>query len=423
MSSLLGGSSLAEEMSQDRAILSYQRRLERNPRDASTYYKLGDAYIQKARENGDITFVNLAEEALRKSLEIDPENSGAMRHLAYVLYYRHDFDGAAREAERAIKLDPLDSNAYGILGDACQETGKYEQARRSYRKMIGIRRDLYSYSRSAGAKSLRGDLRGAMEDLEKAISEGRNEKRPKESIAWVLWQLGNEYYALGQISQAEIRYQEALRTYPDYFRALAALGQVRTAQGKHPEAIEYYQKAAAIIPLPEYVVALGDIYLKIGRVEEAKKQFDLVEYMGRLNALNKILFNRGLVYFYADHDLKLEESLVMADEELRVRKDIYGYDALAWALYKNGRIGEAGASVRKALELGTRDANLLFHAGMIYLGSGDVVKAKQYLRRAIMTNPHFHIFHADVARATLKELELPAQHVESQRKEASGGNG
>jgi tetratricopeptide (TPR) repeat protein len=409
----------ANRISQDAAILFYQRKLQRSPHDALTYFKLGDAYIQKARENGDIAFVNLAEQALQKSLELDPQNSGALRHLAYVLYYRHAFEDAAIDAGKAVKADPTDGNAYGIMGDAYQETGKYRQARQAYQAMMKIKRDLYAYSRSSGSRSLRGDTQGAMMDLEKAIREGKTSECPSESIAWVQWQLANEYFALGKIAQADFWQCEALKTYPDYFRALAGLAQVRTAQQRFPEAIELYKKAIAIIPFPEYATALGDIYLKIGQVEESRKQFELVEYIGQLNTLNKILYNRGLAYFYADHDIKIEESLKMAKEEFKVRKDIYGYDVLAWTLYKNGSSKEAAAAVSRALELGTKDANLFFHAGMIYHRLGDTTKSRHYLRRALLTNPHFHIFHADVARTTLKKLdEQPSRSV---KKEESGG--
>lgn len=396
---------LAQGTTPDRSIRLHQQMLQRNPRDARTYYRLGDAYIQKARESGDVTYFDLAEQALRKALEIQPRYSDALRHLAFALYSRHDFEGAAREAERAITLNPTDSHAYGILGDAYLEVGKYDQAAETYQKMVQLGGGLYSYSRRSGLKSLRGDAEGAIEDLKRAIKEGRGSGQPRESVAWAQWQLGSDYFALGNLPEAEAQYLEALKTYPNYYRASAGLAQVHAAQQKYPEAIELYQKAIAIIPLPEYATALGDVYTKIGRHEEAKKQYDLVEYIGYLNTLNKILYNRELAYFYADHDTKLKESLELARKELEVRQDLYAYDVLAWALYKNGKPQEARPPMQEALKLGTRDAKLFFHAGMIAAALGEGEQAKAHLRRALETNPHFHIFHADLARKTLQDLD------------------
>src|SRR5262249_39994235 len=60
----------AGSLAPDRAIRTQQSRLERNPYDAGSYHRLADAYIQKARETGDMSYFDLAEQALRKSLEL-----------------------------------------------------------------------------------------------------------------------------------------------------------------------------------------------------------------------------------------------------------------------------------------------------------------------------------------------------------------
>ncbi len=396
--------SLAQEAATDRTVQLYQRMLHRNPNDARTYYRLGDAYVQKARESGDPTYFTLAEESLKKCLTLAPTYGGAARHLSFVLYSKHAFEEAAAQATKAIALDPKDSHAYGILGDAYLETGKYEQAQQAYQTMMKIRKDLHSYSRLSGLKSLMGDPKGAIENLERAIREGKENGRPNESIAWAQWQLGSEQFALGHLKEAEAQYLEALKTYPNYYRGFAGLAQVRAAQKRYEQAIDLYRKAIAIIPLPDSIGALGDVYMKVGRPEEAKKQYDLVEYIGYLNTLNKVLYNRELAYFYADHDMKLRESLELAEKELDVRKDIYAYDVLAWTLFKNERFQEALAGMTEALKLGTKDARLFFHAGMIYHRLGEAEKAQQYLQRALSTNPYFHIVHADVAQRTLAAL-------------------
>lgn len=398
----------AQATAADRAILLQQRRLQRNPYDAGAYYKLGDAYVLKARESGDTGYFDRAEQALRKSLELAPRNAGAIRHLAYVFSSRHDFKEAAIQAARAIELDPADGDAHGVLGDALLELGKYDEAAGAYERMMRLKQDLASWGRLSGIKNLRGDTAGAIADLERAIEAGRADGQPRESIAWAQWQLGAEHFAMGDLKAAETRHLEALRTYPGYYRAFAGLAQIRAAQKRYPEGIDLYQKALGVIPSPEYAAALGDLYAKLGRSGEARKQYELVEYIGRLSALNRVLYNRELVHFYADHEVRLTEALELAEREAEVRRDIYAHDALAWALYKNGRAAEAVAPMREALRLGTRDARLLFHAGMIFHARGDTEKAREYLRRALATNPHFHILHADVAARTLERLDASA---------------
>ena len=68
----------------------------------------------KARETGDPSYFGRAEEALKKSREINPNNAGAMRHLGYVFYSRHEFESAAVHARKAIDMDATDGDSYGI---------------------------------------------------------------------------------------------------------------------------------------------------------------------------------------------------------------------------------------------------------------------------------------------------------------------
>jgi tetratricopeptide (TPR) repeat protein len=400
----LGPAPARAESSPDQSIQREQYKLRRNSRDAGAYHRLGDAYAQKARETGDLSYLTLAEKALRKALEITPDNAGAARHLAYVFSTRHEFLEAVAQALKAIELDPKDGDAYGVLGDAYLELGRYDRAGEAYDAMMRLKSDLASYGRRSGFKNLRGDSAGAIEDLRRAVGSAQATGQPRESIAWAQWQLGAEHVAIGQLEAAEAQSLAALQTYPGYYRALAGLAQVRVAQGRVDEAAELYGKALAVTPLPEYAVALGDLYTAMGRTADAKRLYDLVEYLGQLNAVNKVIYNRELAYFYADHETKLDAALTLARAEYDVRRDVYGHDVLAWALYKSGQWQEALAPMEKALELGTRDAKLFFHAGMIHRAAGDTVRAREYLARALATNPHFHVLHAVVAARALDEL-------------------
>src|SRR5690349_7377712 len=122
----------AQPTSPDQAIRLNQRQIQRHPRDATAYLRLGDAYIQKARQTGDLSYFTLAEQVLRKSLELAPRNAGAARHLAYVLSSRHQFVEAAEQAQKALDLCPTDSHAYGVLGDAFLELGRYDEAGQAF---------------------------------------------------------------------------------------------------------------------------------------------------------------------------------------------------------------------------------------------------------------------------------------------------
>ena len=409
LSALLPALALAEPSAADNHIAYYERLLRRNPSDARSYYRLGDAFIRKARETGDLGYYMRAEAALKKSLEIEPRNAGALRHLAYVFYARHEFAAAAAHASQALAIDPRDGDAYGVLGDAYLEVGRYDDAESVYRSMMAHGDDLYSLARLAGLKNIRGDARGAIADLQRALEAARVvASYPAESVAWTAWQLGAEYFAIGEIDAAQASYLTALKTQPNYYRALAGLAQLRATQGRYDDAVSLYKQALAVIPLPEYAAALGDVHARLGQREEARRQYELVEYIGHLSALNRAVYNRELASFYADHDRELPRALELARLEIGARKDVYAYDLLAWTLHKNGHVTEAIAAMTEALKLGTKDARLFFHAGVIHHAAGNAETARGYLRQALATNAHFHVLQAEEAKAMLARIDAAA---------------
>ena len=112
-------------------------------------------------------------------------------------------------------------------------------------------------------------------------------------------------------------------------------------------------------------------------------------------------FHRGWSLLLLEQGREVPEVLARARAELETRRDIYGWDLLAWALYRSGRAAEAVPASERALALGTRDAMLWYHAGMIRLAAGDSAGGRSALRTALRINPLWDPFQPDSARAAL----------------------
>jgi tetratricopeptide (TPR) repeat protein len=380
----------------DRQIEVYQKKALSNPKDVANLNRLSYVFIQKVRQTADASFGASAEQLLNRALKIDPKNYESLYYLALVHMSQHRFVDAKKSALSAILVEPLNSDAYGALGDATYELGQYEECAAAYQKMLDRRPSTASYSRAAYYRKLIGDVSGAAELLKRAYELA--DYNDPENRSWCLFQLGNLAFGAGKLDEAEKLYSLALKIFPNYYNALAGLGKVNAALGKINNSINYYLKAIAIVPMPEFVSAMGDVLAAAGRSQEAKRQYDLVEFIGNLSKINKEIYNRQLALFYADHvEQKRTEALKMTEEELKFRKDIYGYDAYAWCLYKNGRYSEAAESMQKALRMKTPDPMLYFHAGMISSALDRNAEARKYLQKAIKLNPHFHPLFAKVA--------------------------
>jgi tetratricopeptide (TPR) repeat protein len=407
--------SLGPTSETDKQIRTLQDHVKEAASDYAGYDALGSAFFQKARETGDITYYDLAEQMLKKALALAPQDfrsADPLVHMALVYMGEHRFSDALVYAQKAISTGSGNLAAFAIEGDAYTDMGDYEQAATAYNTMQSLGRAVssplalayISDSRLAYLCYLHGDFTEAIRLMKSAIAAALQTNVPRENLAWLYFELGERYFQTGDLENAGLSYESGITADPNHYRSLAGLAKVRAAQGKFEESIQFYQRSIAIIPFPVYVAELGDVYKKLGRVNEAQQQYDLVEYIGHLGKLNQVLANRELALFYADRGIKLPEALELARKELEIRHDIYTWDTLAWVLYKNGRFREAADAINKALALHTNDSLLLFHAGMIYHSLGKDSDAGDFLRRALKTNPHFHVFQAEVATRTLEDI-------------------
>lgn len=388
-------------IAEDIEVYAAQKRIEKMPDSAEGYNKLADVYIRKARETGDFSLNTNAQTAVNRALEIEPQNYNAQKIKASLLLTFHRFEEGLNFAQQLQKEHPQDSFVYGVLTDANVELGNYKEALDSVQRMVDLRPNMESYARVSYVRSLYGESDGAIEAMSLAsriVYQGE-----KEAQAWCLVHLGDEYFKVGRFAEAEKQYDLALQVFPNYHFGLAGKGHSRAAVGDFENAINFFTQAQNRVPLTDTVIALGDIYTKQGKAEEAKKQYDLAEFIEQ--KLGDASDRRRLALLWADHDVKLDEALEIAWREHAKRKDIFTADILAWNLYKKGEFAEAKKIIAEAMRLKTKDARIFYHAGMIEKGLGNKKAAAEYLDKALKTNPSFDILQAENAKRALQELK------------------
>lgn len=385
----------------DEMINSLQDRLRTYPDDLQSHLRLASAYIQKAREVNDPAYYTKTDALLKKVLELQPKSFEAMTMMGAVCLSRHQFREALSWGERAKALAPHSSTVYGVIADAQVELGEYQKAAASLQKMVNLKPDLASYSRISYIRELMGEVEGAIEAMKTAINAGG---MGTEARAWCLVQLGNLYFNSGKTDLADAEYQKALVELPNYVHALAARARGQAAHQNFAEAIALYTQVVQVMPSSEYVIALGDVYRVSGQTEKAEQQYALVRAMEQLYKANGVDTDLEMALFDADHDHNLSEALRRARQAFEHRPSIQAADVLSWTLYKTGEYQEAYKMAHQALRLGTKDALLHFHAGMICKKLGKPKEARNYLEQAVAINPHFSILYAQEALDTLQEL-------------------
>jgi tetratricopeptide (TPR) repeat protein len=384
-----------------------------SPDDVQSYAVLGAAYMQKVRDTGDPSFYAKAQAVLDEALKRDPHNVEALIGAGTLANARHQFREALQLGEQAKAINPTVPRVYGVIADAQTELGLYDDAVQTLQTMIDMRPDLSSYSRIAYARELHGDMAGAIEAMQAAVTAGGP---ATENSAWVRVQLGNLYFTQGNLAQAEQEYQRTLTLLPDYVYAQAGLGRVRAAQGQLDAAIGLYQRAIGRMPLPEFVIALGETQQAAGRTAEAEKQYELVRAMQQLFKANGVDTDLELALFEADHpapEVKAggqssATSVALARDAYARHPSVKAADTLAWTLFKAGQVAEARRYANEALRLGTHDPLMLYHAGTIAQAQGDSVAARDWLTRSLERNPSFSPLYAPLARQALTDLSTAA---------------
>ena len=228
------------------------------PNLAKNYNRLAFAFLKKVRETGDYSLNRQAESALKKSLEIEPDNYEAMVLQVQILLSDHRFEEGLELAQKLETVRPSDLAIYVAKTDALTELGRYKEAVEAAQKAVNLRPNAVSYARVANLRFLYGDTEGALEMRKLAVKIA--DPDDKEFVAWNHVELGNVLYNTGKFDEAMNQYDSALESFPNYYLALAAKGRTFAAKNDDENAIKFFQLSQTRVPLPETVIALGDVF-------------------------------------------------------------------------------------------------------------------------------------------------------------------
>jgi tetratricopeptide (TPR) repeat protein len=381
----------------DATIAAVQDRVRSGVAEATDFASLGSAYLQKARASAEPAYYSLAAKALSRALRAQPENLPSLLGMGELALGRHDFSRARRWARQALAIDAHNATAYGILGDAAVELGRYHDAFRHYQMMIDLRPSLSSYARVSYARELKGDVAGAISAMRRAAVAGAT----GPDRAWAHNQLGDLYFSSGRLRAARREYRSALTLAPDFVPPDAGLGRVEAARGSLGEAIRRYEAIVDRYPLPQYVTTLGDLYVASGRNEDARRQYELVRVLEKLFESAGVIPDVEVTLFLADQGNDPRSAVRLARAQYAERPSVRVADALAWSLFKAGRYEGARRFSIESLRLGTRDASFHYHAGVIAAALVDRDAARRHLARSLEINPHFSVLDSVSAQREL----------------------
>ena len=372
----------------DSNIVFYEAVARHDPTGALGLAQLSLLYMRRARASGSYEDVLRAENAARRSLHNrGAHNTRARQALAASLLSEHRFTDAAAVARDLTNRDASSAAFRASLGEIQMELGRYDEARAAFDSLAGSANDLSVAPRLARWAELRGHPDSAYQLLNAsllAIMARRDV--PAEQQAWFWMRIGDLQLRRGEIGDAEYAYRHGLAVHPGDYRLLSAMCKLEAAREHWRAAIDYGDRSVTVSLEPATLGAMSDAYAALGDSAKAEEYAHAMEVAVLSQAT---AYHRAWSLFLLDHGRRVDEVLANAQEELRMRQDIYGYDVVAWALHASGRDGEAREAMTHALSLGTQDAMLYYHAGMIDRALGRTDAAAAELARATAIDPYF----------------------------------
>jgi tetratricopeptide (TPR) repeat protein len=373
-------------------IAFYEQRVKSDPQGAIAMAGLADWYLQRSRETGDVADALRAEKMARRSLELRKRrNTSAYHALANSMMTQHRFSDALAVVNECQRMTGVDVPSSRFKIDILLELGRYEEATKALAAIPNHEEGTGDLTLRARFYQLNGQPEDAIWLLTTAAANiDKNIDLPRENIAWFHTKLGNAHAAIGRVGAAEKEYLTAISIFPKSYKAMEGMANLYGDRRQWKEAIAWAKRSTDIMPAPDVFALMGDAHTALGNPLEAKKCYARIDSILKKSAAGDHTEDRHLAMYLADHDLKLDEALKMACSEIKLRKDIYAYDTLAWVSYKCGLLKEADAAMTKALARHTRDASMYYHAAMIARGRGDEAACKRLIDVSAAINPHFH---------------------------------
>ena len=222
------------------AIQFFDEAIEKDPGYALAYAGLADAYAILTAYGAASVSESLprAELAAKKALELDESLAEAHTSLGLLLFYNLDFQGATKQFERAIALNPNYATAHHWYG--------------------------------------LGPLR-CLGNSDKAIAE-LNRALQLDPLSLIInADLGVGLMTARRYDEAIVQLRKTVEMDPYFYYAHLHLGKALQLNGQLDEAIAEYKKAAALNDDPLVLGLLAQGYAKVGQRDEALKTLEQLQ--------------------------------------------------------------------------------------------------------------------------------------------------
>ena len=364
-------------VSTDQRIAAIEPRLKQAPTDAGLRNDLAGAYLQKMRETADGAYLERAGRIVAAILKTDPAHYDARRRQTRDRDAAAPFPAGRRLAASLVRERPNDAAVWGMLGDA------------AWRRAITTARPTpikrwWTCGRTWPATTVwrsTGSSRATRRVQSRSCAGPSAPDRRSRRILRGALPISGACCSRPALRRGGAGVPAGARHFPAITRrwpVWAVCTQPGAVSRGHPTLLAAQAKA----PFPEYTGLLAKLYRKTGKADLARRQIALLDVADKLDRAAGETANRNLSLALSDLGHRPDRALELARAELKVRQDVYTYDALAWALFQNGKLEEAADAIQRALSQNSPEPSFHDHAARIFEAQGRVEETKLHRDKA-----------------------------------------
>lgn len=398
----LGQTLLAEEKYQD-ALKVYQKLADLMPDDADVYLRLGQIYRE-------LNQLDLAEQSLLKARQYEPGSPEVMYNEAMLYEAQGRYQDAIRVLSDAVAGLKSGSTVlpsrrrslailYQQLGQLYRDTENFPAAINTYTELGGL-----GDEEDRRARVLIMDTYRAAKDLPKALAAGKDAvaKYPTDPsvVASNALLLGEN----GQTDEAVNILRSQLTKTPADRDTYLNISQVYERSKRYKEA---EQAAFAAEALPGVPRDNEMTWFMLGAIYERQKQYDRAEEEFKkalaVNPRDAAVLNY-YGYMLGDLGIRLEEAQSLVQRALKEEPNSGAYlDTLGWIYFRENKLADAEATLRKAVQFESHDATIRSHLGDVYAKSGRMDLAAIQWEKSL--EEWHHSLPADIENDKVAEVE------------------
>lgn len=212
-----------------------RNRLRTQPGDLQATLALARGYLDIGRRTSDPRFVSYAQATLSSWLQREDPPASVLVLAATALQSSHRFVEALQLLDRAIAIEPDNSQAWLTRATLLQVQGKFPEARAACRRLLQYADQLTALTCITGVDGLNGRLQASYDALLRFFTSYA--QTDATTRGWVLGQLGEMAVRLGNLPAAELHFEQSLQATPDDVYVSGAYADLLLAQGREREVI------------------------------------------------------------------------------------------------------------------------------------------------------------------------------------------